>query len=74
MIAFSFGCYSTLKAFLEKNGNEKSNEDSEDVSCCGIILLVLGALSIILFSIMHFIDIICYFFGIYYDGRGAPFK
>ena len=50
-----------------------ANREKVNINKSTSILNFLAFLCLILFLIMHVIDIICYLFSLYYDGNGAPF-
>ena len=50
----------------------KANREYKDVNKLSQIPLMLSFFCLIAFLFMHLIDLICYSFGVYYDGKGAP--
>ena len=50
-----------------------ANREKVNINKSTTIFVFLAFLCLILFVIMHVIDIICYLFSFYYDGNGAPF-
>ena len=50
-----------------------ANREKININKSTTIFIFLAFLCLMLFLIMHIIDIICYLFSLYYDGNGAPF-
>ena len=55
--------------------DNKPNPDgsAKTLNTCNWILLILLIISAIILPFFHIIDLVCYSFGIYYDGNGVPF-
>ena len=50
-----------------------ANRKKVNINKSTSFFIFFAFICLILFCIMHLVDLICYLFGFYYDGNGAPF-
>ena len=51
----------------------QANRANKNINKRTYLLSFLSFISLILFIIMHLVDLFCYIFALYYDGNGVPF-
>ena len=51
----------------------QANRANKNINKGTYLLSFLSFISLILFLIMHLVDLFCYMFALYYDGNGVPF-
>ena len=49
-----------------------ANREEKSVELTTYLPVIITFISLTILAFIHFIDIICYLFGFYYDGNGIP--